>query len=87
MHQSGLSHQWWDEAMKCFCYLRNITDVVDHGMTPYQFRFGKFPGHQIPFGAEIRYKMPLGANQATLKFEEETLSGIFVGYGQHPGGK
>ena len=42
--------------MKCYCFLRNACDVQHYGTTPYFRRFGEqYPGHKIPFGAEIGY--------------------------------
>ena len=34
--QSGLSSEWWREAMECFCFNFNATDVQQFGETPYQ---------------------------------------------------
>ena len=58
--QSGLSYHWWAEAMRRFCFLRNISDVMDYGSTPYARQFGTIPGHVIPFGANVKYAMPPG---------------------------
>ena len=32
--QSGLCHAWWREAMRAYCYNRNISDAVEDGKTP-----------------------------------------------------
>ena len=57
--QSGLSPKFWDDAMKCFCFTRNVTDILSIGCTAYQARFGKeFAGMLVPFGTLIEY-MPL----------------------------
>ena len=58
--QSGLSEAWWDYAMPCYCFLRNIVDKVQSTdgrcETPHQRRFGEeFRGPVIPFGAEIQF--------------------------------
>ena len=53
--QSGLGNEWWAEFMECYCYLRNIQDLLSDGMTPFERRFGKpFNGPVIPFGADGR---------------------------------
>ena len=42
--------------MECFCFLRNVQDLLADGKTPYERRFGepfKVPG--IPFGAMVEY--------------------------------
>ena len=49
--QSGLDKEWWADSMECYCYLRNIQDLLSDG-TPYERRFGEpFEGPVIPFGA------------------------------------
>ena len=44
--QSGLEEQWWDGSMECYCYLRNVQDLLSDGKTPWLHQFGKkvFPG-------------------------------------------
>ena len=42
--QSGLNESWWADSMECYTYLRNVTDLLSDGKTPYERRFGK------PFG-------------------------------------
>ena len=42
--------------MECYCYLRNIQDLLFDGKTPYERRFGEpFNGPVIPFGAMVEY--------------------------------
>ena len=42
--------------MECYCYLRNIQDLLSDGKTPYERRFGiPFNGPVIPFGAMVEY--------------------------------
>ena len=49
--QSGLNESWWADSMECFTYLRNVTDLLSGGKTPYERRFGQpFKGPVIPFG-------------------------------------
>jgi hypothetical protein len=56
MVQSGLAEKWWPEAMNCFCFLRNVSTVLETGNTAYKNRFGSdFSGPLIPFGAEVTY--------------------------------
>ena len=39
-------------AMRCYTYLRNVSDITSHGTTPYQKRFSApFTGKRVPFGA------------------------------------
>ena len=42
--------------MECYTYLRNVTDLLSDGKTPYERRFGKpFEGPIIPFGSSVEY--------------------------------
>ena len=55
--QSGLAEAWWPEAMSCFCFLKNVVDILADGQTSYKKRYGvDFSGPVIPFGAEVTYK-------------------------------
>ena len=54
--QSGLNESWWADSMECYTYLRNVTDLLSDGKTPYERRFGKpFGGPVIPFGSLVEY--------------------------------
>ena len=33
--QSGLNESWWADSMECYTYLRNVTDLLSDGKTPY----------------------------------------------------
>ena len=32
--QSGLGNEWWADSLECYCYLRNIQDLLFDGKTP-----------------------------------------------------
>ena len=34
--QSGLGNEWWADSMECYCYLRNIQDLLSDGKTQYE---------------------------------------------------
>ena len=34
--QSGLDERWWSDSMECFCYLRNVQDLLADGKTPFE---------------------------------------------------
>ena len=52
--QSGLNESWWADTMECYTYLRNVTDPLSDGKTPYERRFGQpFKGPIIPFGSLV----------------------------------
>ena len=36
--QSGLNESWWADSMECYTYLRNVTDLLSDGTTPYERR-------------------------------------------------
>ena len=54
--QSGLNESWWADSVGCYTYLRNVTDLLSDGKTPYERRFGRpFKGPIIPFGSLVEY--------------------------------
>ena len=54
--QSGVNDSWWADSMECYTYLRNVTDLLSDGKTPYERRVGQpFKGPTIPFGAMIEH--------------------------------
>ena len=60
--QSGLNESWWVDSMECYTYLRNVTDLLSDGKTPYERRFGQpFKGpiivNTIPPDTEIHEQM------------------------------
>ena len=55
--QSGLDKKWWADSMECFCYLRNVQDLLSDGKTPLERRCGEpLEGPVIPFGALVEYR-------------------------------
>ena len=86
--QSGLADKWWPEAMNCFCFLRNVSIVLETGNTAFKNRFGSdFSGPLIPFGAEVTY-LPITQKDKgkSHAFGSKVLAGIFLGYSQQAGG-
>ena len=54
--QSGLNESWWADSMECYTYLRNVTDLLSDGKTPYERRFGQpLKGPIVPFGSLVEY--------------------------------
>ena len=39
--QSDLNESWWADSMERYTYLRNVTDLLSDGKTPYERRFGQ----------------------------------------------
>ena len=64
--QSGLDEKWWADSMECYCYLRNVQDLLADGKTHYGRRFGgPFKGPMILFGAMVEYH-PISAKRPVL---------------------
>ena len=54
--QSGLDNELWAESMECYCYLRNIQDLLSDGKTPCEREYGMpFNAPVMPFGAMVEY--------------------------------
>ena len=68
--------------MECYCYLRNVQDLLADGKTPYERRFGKsFKGPIIPFGALVEYFPNSERDKVGIhQFGKEVLPGVFLGY-------
>ena len=53
--------------MECYTYLRNVTDLLSDGKTPYERRFGKpFEGPIIPFGSLVDYHPITAKDQSRI---------------------
>ena len=65
--QSGLNESWWADSMECYTYLRNVTDLLSDGKTPYERRFGQpFKGPIIPFGSLVEYHPITAKDQSRI---------------------
>ena len=86
--QSGLDEEWWADSMECYCFLRNIQDLLSDGKTPYERRFGmSFDGPVIPFGAMVEYHLFSAKDLLWLhQFGPKVLPGIFLGCALHAEG-
>ena len=80
--QSGLNESWWADSMECYTYLRNVTDLLSDGETPYERRFGQpFKGPIIPFGSLVEYHPITAKDQSRIhQFGKKVLPGLFLGY-------
>ena len=73
--------------MECYCYLRNIQDLLSDGKDTMQRRFGiPFNGPVIPFGTVVDFH-PISAKDISRlrQFGSKVLPGIFLGYTLHAG--
>ena len=86
--QSGLNESWWADSMECYTYLRNVTDLLSDGKTPYERRFGQpFKGPIIPFGSLVEYHHITAKDQSRIhQFGKKVLPGLFLGYALYAGG-
>ena len=86
--QSGLNESWWADSMECYTYLRNVTDLLSDGKTPYERRFGQpFKGPIIPFGSLVEYYPITAKDQSrSHQFGKKVLPGLFLGYALYAGG-
>ena len=73
--------------MECFTFLRNVTDLLSDGKTPYERRFGKpFEGPIIPFGSLVEYHPITAKDQSRIhQFGKKVLPGLFLGYALYAG--
>ena len=73
--------------MECYTYLRNVTDLLSDGKTPYERRFGQpFKGPIIPFGSLVEYHPITAKDQSRIhQFGKKVLPGLFLGYALHAG--
>ena len=75
--QSGLDENWWADSMECKTYLRKIQDILSHGKTPYERRFGEpFKGSIIPFGSLVEYHPITAKDQSNPSIWKESLTWI-----------
>ena len=88
MSQSGLCDAWWKEAMECYCFLKNVVEIVWTKKTSDCMRFKEdFRGPIVPFGVEVQYFQLSAEDQARgHQMADKWLCGIFAGYKQHAGG-
>ena len=67
--QSGLNENWWADSMECSTYLRNVTDLLSDGKTPYERRFGQ------PFkGQSFRLVHWLGITLFLRRTSQESIN-------------
>ena len=85
--QSGLNESWWADSMECYTYLRNVTDLLSDGKTPYEKRFRQpCNGPIIPFGSLVEYYLVTAKDQSRIhQFGKKVLPGLFLGYALYAG--
>ena len=74
--------------MECYTYLRDVTDLLFDGKTPYERRFGQpSKGPIIPFGSLVEYHPITAKDQSRIHpFGKKVLPGLFLGHALCAGG-
>ena len=85
--QSGLNESWLADSMEYYTYLRNVTDLLSDGKTPYERRFGQpFKGPLIPFGSLVQYYPTSAKDESRIhQFGKKVPPGLFLGYALYAG--
>ena len=84
LFESGLNDEWWAHAGRCFCFYRNVVDILapEYGRpeeTAFKRRFGyDFRGPLINFGAEILYKPISEADKSRTHQMSAKLLRVFL---------
>ena len=78
--QSGLNENWWADSIECYTYLRNVTDLLSVGKTPYERRFGQpLKGPIISFGSLVEYHPKAAKDQSRIhQFGKESHTWIIL---------
>ena len=64
--QSGVDETWWAGSMECYCYLRNVKELLADGEHLYERRFVEpFKGQVNLLGAMVEY-YPISARVTNL---------------------
>ena len=85
--EMGGSSPWTRPSAPGCTYLRNVTDLLSDGKTPYERRFGQpFKGPIIPFGSLVEYHLITAKDQSRIhQFGKKVLPGLFLGYALYDG--
>ena len=77
--QAGLNESWWADSMECYTYLRNVTDLLSDGKTPYERRFGQpLTGPTSPPGSLVEYHPITAMDQSRIhQFGKKVFPGLF----------
>ena len=78
--ESSLNEKWWVDSMECYCYMRNVLDLLADGNTPCDWRFGEqFKGPVIPFDSKVENHLISAKDQSTLhQFGKTVLPGVSI---------
>ena len=78
----GLPEEWWDCAMECYCFLRNVHDKMADVKTAFEERYGQTFWRTITYKGTLVDYIPITAKDKSRvhQFGKDTLKGIFLGY-------
>ena len=63
--------------MECYTYLRNVTDLLSDGKTPYERRFGQpFKGTYYSIGSLVEYHLITAKDQSRIHQLERKFTWI-----------
>ena len=88
LFQSGLNENWLADSLECYTFLRNVTDLLSDGKTPYERRSGQpLKGPIFPFGSLVEYHpFTSKKDQSRIhQFGKKVLPGLFFGYALYAG--
>ena len=76
-----LDEKWWTDFMACYCYLRDVEDLLAEVKTSNERRFGEpFKVPIIPFGAMVEYHPFLRDQSKLHQFGKKVLPEICLGH-------
>ena len=86
--QSGLNESWWAESMECYTYLRNVTDLLSDGKTPYEDVLGNhLKDRSFRLVHWLSITLFTAKDQSRIhQFGKKVLPGLFLGYALYAGG-
>ena len=88
--QSGLDERWWSDSMECYCYLRNIQDILGDGKNTLWKTIWRIIQRANNTASSSDW-IPLDFSKRPFRelihqFGKKVLPGIFLGYELIAGG-
>ena len=86
--QSSLDEELCADSTESYTHLRNVTDLLSEGKTPYVRRFGQlFKGPIIPFGSLVECYPIFSKHKSRIhQYGKKVLPGLLLGYALYAGG-
>ena len=83
--QSGLKESWWADSLECYTFLRNVTDLLSDGKTPFLRNHLKDRLFHLVHWLSITVSLRK-TSQVPIKFGKKVLPLFFFGYALYAGG-